>query len=122
MERVLEERISTADLVKTNDRPSAPAVYNQVDEGVGPLLTGEMVNGLRSRWDQIQTAFVDEPRDAVQRADELVAQAIKALAENFASARNRLEEQWSRGDDVSTEDLRVALKKYRTFFNKLLSV
>jgi hypothetical protein len=92
------------------------------DDGMGPLLAQDMVQELRSRWDRIQTAFVDEPRDAVKQADELVAQAIKGLAENFAAARNRLEEQWDRGDDVSTEDLRVALKKYRIFFNKLLAV
>lgn len=63
-----------------------------------------------------------EPRVAVQQADELVAQAIKRLAENFAAARNQLEEQWDRGDNVSTEELRVALSTYRTFFQKLLAV
>jgi CHAD domain-containing protein len=58
----------------------------------------------------------------VQQADELVAQAIKRLAETFADARNGLERQWASGDDVSTEDLRVALRKYRTFFERLLTV
>lgn len=81
-----------------------------------------MVHGFQSRWDTIQTGFVDEPRTAVQQADELEAQTIKQLAESFTAARNRLEEQWDRGDGVSTEDLRVALKKYRVFFQRLFSV
>ena len=61
----------------------------------------------------IQTGFVDEPRTAVQQADELVAQAMKHIAETFANERTRLEQQWDRGDDVNTEDLRQALRKYR---------
>ena len=65
---------------------------------------------------------MDEPRAAVQMADELVAEAIQKLAESFAGERNRLEQQWDRGDNVSTEDLRVALQKYRSFFRRLLSV
>jgi hypothetical protein len=130
MERVMEESISTADLanagerriVPVNDVPVSKQPMNGPDDGSGPLLAANMVQDFQSRWDRIQTAFVDEPRDAVQQADALVAQAIKNLAENFAAARNRLEEQWDRGDNVSTEDLRVALKKYRTFFQKLLAV
>jgi hypothetical protein len=74
------------------------------------------------RWTDIQTAFVDEPRRAVERADELVAQVIKRLADSFAQERSRLEGQWGRGDNVSTEDLRVALQRYRAFFDRLLNV
>lgn len=91
-------------------------------EAAGPLLPAEFVQDLRSRWDRIQASFVDEPRTAVQQADELVASAIKRLAESFADARNNLEGQWSRGDEVNTEELRVALRKYRSFFQKLMSV
>ena len=121
MERTtMEEHITTADLANANERQEP--VRNQQQDGMGPLLPQDFVQECRSRWDQIQTGFVDEPRVAVQQADELVAQAIKRLAENFATARNQLEEQWDRGDNVSTEDLRVALRKYRTFFQKLLSV
>jgi hypothetical protein len=65
---------------------------------------------------------VDEPRQAVQQADELVAQAITRLAESFAQERDRLEGQWDRGDQVSTEDLRVALQTYRSFFHRLLAI
>ena len=74
------------------------------------------------RWTDIQTAFVDEPRRAVERADELVAEVIKRLAESFAQERARLEGQWGRGDNVSTEDLRVALQRYRAFFDRLLNI
>ena len=74
------------------------------------------------RWTDIQTGFVDEPRRAVERADELVAEVIKRLADSFAQERSKLEGQWGRGDDVSTEDLRLALRRYRSFFDRLLSV
>jgi len=76
----------------------------------------------RSRWSDVQTGFVDEPRQAVEHADELVADTIKRLAEVFAEERSQLESQWSRGEDVSTEDLRLALRRYRSFFDRLLSV
>jgi hypothetical protein len=79
-------------------------------------------NQLRSQWTEIQGQFVDEPRHSVEKADGLVAQSIKRLAESFAEARAHLEEQWSRGGDVSTEDLRVALQRYRSFFDRLLAV
>lgn len=87
-----------------------------------PLFSGTEANGFNSRWDSVQVAFVDEPRQAVEKADELVASAMKRLAEVFAEERARLEEQWDRGDSVSTEDLRVALQRYRSFFRRLLAV
>ena len=65
---------------------------------------------------------MDEPRDAVEQADGLVAEMMKRLAQVFADERGKLEEQWSRGDDISTEDLRQALRRYRSFFDRLLSV
>jgi len=87
-----------------------------------PLFTSGELDGLRTRWKEIQTAFVDEPRKAVEQADGLVAQAMKRLAEVFAQERSKLEGQWDRGDNVSTEDLRIALQRYRTFFHRLLSI
>jgi hypothetical protein len=86
------------------------------------LFAGNETDDFRHRWADIQTGFVDEPRQAVERADALVAAAIKRLAEIFAQERANLEQQWARGGDVSTEDLRVALKRYRGFFDRLLSV
>jgi len=86
------------------------------------ILNPDFAQQLRTQWDQIQTGFVDEPRKAVQEADQLVETAIKRLSESFTEQRNTLEGQWDRGDDVSTEDLRLALQKYRAFFQKLLTV
>lgn len=88
----------------------------------GPLFSTDEANRLRSRWDDIQTGFVDAPRQAVESADELVATAMKRLAEMFAKERQTMEKQWESGDNVSTEDLRIALQRYRSFFGRLLSV
>jgi hypothetical protein len=85
-----------------------------------PLFAEREITDFRSRWSTIQTAFVDEPRQAVQDADKLVASVMKRLAEGFANERSGLEKQWDRGDNVSTEDLRVALQRYRSFFDRLL--
>jgi hypothetical protein len=118
---------STADLDrKIDDREVERARANgQADVGMAretPLLAGDVVSELRTRWTDIQAGFVDEPRHAVEQADSLVAEAIKRLAETFANERNQLEGQWDRGGDVSTEDLRQALQRYRSFFSRLLSV
>ena len=86
------------------------------------LLPDDIVEDLRPRWADIQASFVDEPRRAVEKADALVADAIRRLAEAFADARADLERDWDRGNDVSTEDLRVAFRRYRTFFDRLLEV
>ena len=92
------------------------------EETAPPLLSQDFVQDLRARWDRVQTAFVDEPRGAVQQADELVNTAIERLSASFTEARNNLEHQWDRGDEVNTEDLRLALRKYRAFFQKILTV
>lgn len=86
------------------------------------LFGGIDMSGLRSRWDDVQAAFVDDPRECVQKADRLVSDVVEQLTTGFAEARSRLEEQWSRGQEASTEDLRQALKRYREFFQRLLSV
>ena len=93
-----------------------------VDEQAAPLFSAEEAKEFRARWDTIQGGFVDEPRRAVEQADSLVAGAMKRLAEMFADERAKLEGQWDRGDSVSTEDLRLALRRYRSFFGRLLSV
>lgn len=85
-----------------------------------PLLSNEASSGFERRWEEIQVIFVDEPRRSVEQADGLVAEVMKHLAEGFAEERKGLEGQWDRGDQVSTEDLRVALQRYRSFFNRLL--
>ncbi len=97
---------------------AAPALQLET----GPLFSGGEANELRSRWDSIQVGFVDEPRRAVEQADNLVAGTMKRLAEIFAKERSNLESQWDQGENVSTEDLRLALRRYRSFFSRLLSV
>jgi hypothetical protein len=89
------------------------------DGDAAPLLADS--EGFQSRWEEIQVRFVDEPRGAVEDADALVATVMQRLAEGFAQERERLEAQWGRGEDISTEDLRVALQRYRSFFQRLLS-
>src|ERR1700676_785263 len=130
-EEVDDRRMGTADLVSsadranttaerattTNDRPSSNG-----ESGVTALFGGDEATSFRSRWEKIQINFVDEPRRSVEQADELVAAVIKRLAEVFADERNKLEHDWDKGDNVSTEVLRVALRKYRSFFDRLLSV
>jgi hypothetical protein len=82
---------------------------------------GELTD-MRSRWTEVQSAFVDDPRDCVQKADSLVSDVVDKLTTSFSGARAHLEEQWSRGEEVSTEDLRIALTRYREFFERLLAV
>ena len=86
------------------------------------LFAGDDVADLRARWAGVQAAFVDDPKDCVQKADHLVSDVVEQLTTGFAQARSRLEEQWSRGQEASTEDLRVALMHYREFFDRLLAV
>ncbi|HWJ21112.1 MAG TPA: hypothetical protein VNS52_02070 [Gemmatimonadaceae bacterium] len=137
--------LSTADLAAAADRStgeSTAELERHIDDrevqraraGTGPadvaaaagretpLLAQDVVNDFHGKWNDIQAGFVDEPRRAVEQADGLVADAIKRLAESFAKERAQLEGQWDRGGDVSTEDLRQALQRYRSFFSRLLSV
>jgi hypothetical protein len=87
-----------------------------------PLFSELEMGEFRSQWGKIQTGFVDEPRQTVENADKLVAAVMQRLAEGFANERSGLEKQWDRGADVSTEDLRVALQRYRSFFDRLLTL
>jgi hypothetical protein len=87
-----------------------------------PLFPDDQLKDLQARWDDIQTGFVDEPRSAVEHADNLVASTMQQLAEAFAKERSKLEQQWDRGDNISTEDLRMAFQRYRSFFRRLLSL
>lgn len=117
--------MSTADLANAGNREAevqTTQVQNTKDATSSPLLPENEAGELRRQWDSIQTGFVDEPRRAVEQADQLVAGAMKRLAEVFSSERSQLESQWDRGDDVSTEDLRIALQRYRAFFGRLLSM
>ena len=117
----------------TADQPTEPPVSatqgdadrargdaEDIDEA-GSLLPEREESDFQRRWEEIQTRFVDDPRQAVEDADALVAGVMQRIAEGFAQARDGLEGQWSRGEDVGTEELRVALQRYRGFFRRLLS-
>jgi hypothetical protein len=90
------------------------------EERLRPLLADEELDGFRGRWDAVQVGFVDEPRGSVQQADALVAELMQRLAQTFSDERTSLESQWEQGADVSTEDLRIAMQRYRSFFDRLL--
>jgi hypothetical protein len=111
-----------APVVSDKSRPHAAAAAPAMERETGPLFSSGEANELRSRWDAVQVGFVDEPRRAVEQADNLVAGTMKRLAEIFADERSKLEGQWDQGENVSTEDLRLALRRYRSFFSRLLSV
>ncbi|MGW2899893.1 hypothetical protein ACWDAO_36210 [Streptomyces sp. NPDC001212] len=91
------------------------------DDEAPQLLTKEEDQGFRGRWQEIQNKFVDDPREAVHDADALVADVIQTLATTFAEHKGSLEDQWGQGAQVDTEELRRALRRYRSFFNRLLS-
>lgn len=92
------------------------------NEATASLLPAEASDRFEQRWHEIQASFVDEPRQAVEQADTLVAELMQELASGFSETRSGLEAQWDdETGDVSTEDLRVALTRYRSFFNRLLS-
>lgn len=121
-----QERLTTRDIARkmddtATDEPRRHAVEPDDTRALAMFAVDEAA-GFRTRWEAVQTGFVDEPRKAVEEADALVAQVIKRLSEVFADERTKLEQQWDRGDQSSTEDLRLALRKYRSFFDRLLSL
>lgn len=102
-------------------RPVTNDVETAVEQPVS-LFADADVTDYRTRWSSIQTAFVDEPRKAVENADNLVKSALNKLSESFTQERQTLANQWERGDNISTEDLRITLRRYRWFFDRLLSI
>jgi hypothetical protein len=116
-----DERITTADLLPRSPQPGG-AVTNQISGDQGALFPGGESDTFRKRWNDIQASFVDEPRPSVEKADQLVASVIQQITQVFAGERAKLEGSWSTGAEVSTEDLRQALRRYRSFFDRLLSL
>jgi hypothetical protein len=129
----MAEKLSTDDLAATSARGDAARDDEPVEDGPlareaahehperEPLLDSSETSSFTERWREIQVSFVDEPRESVGQADALVADLMQRLASSFAEERGRLEQHWEGGEDVSTEDLRVALTRYRSFFDRLLS-
>jgi hypothetical protein len=130
-----ERNLTTADLTASsnssmtspNDRPvtatNTEATHTEKEESsLAPLFTANAAKAFRSRWDVVQRGFVDDPQEAVHAGDELVAQVIKSLAESFSEQRSALEGELNQADRLSTENLRLALRRYRSFFERLLAV
>ena len=102
--------------------PREHRATSNAEEELSPLLSEQEEEEFRSRWNNIQTSFVDEPHRAVEQADELVAQTMQRLAQSFSDQKSNLETQWEKSEKISTEELRMALRRYRSFFDRLLSV
>jgi len=118
----VDETLSTRDLAETrDDERRADEAPQTTEEERQPLVAPDEASSFATRWREIQVDFVDRPRESVERADALVAELMQRLAAGFADERSRLEQQWDGGDEVSTEDLRLALTRYRSFFDRLLS-
>ena len=118
-ERPLSEQQSvrettSGDIDRTQERDAMDV------RGSAGFLPEDRMEDLRRRWNDVQAAFVDDPRNAVQRAHELVDDLVRELTQVFARERSGLEGQWSSGGQADTEALRVALQRYRDFFNRLL--
>jgi hypothetical protein len=93
---------------------------HEIDER-RPLFDDDELGTYRTRWDEVQARFVDDPRGTVKDADALVNDVMQQLTQTFTNERSSLESQWSEGKDASTEDLRVAMQRYRSFFARLLA-
>jgi hypothetical protein len=115
------DKLSTADLAAEQAEGRSERVGRSADEERTPLLGDASARALMDRWDEIQAQFVDSPRESVEHADALVAEAIHELTRSFADERAQLESQWEGGEDVATEELRQALRRYRSFFHRLLA-
>jgi hypothetical protein len=114
--------VASAGDTQVETRSTVSETETQGSGGATALFPSDETSSFQSRWQDIQSAFVDDPQAAVKQADSLVAECMQRLADLFATERSNLEDQWSSGGDVSTEDLRIAFQRYRSFFDRLLSV
>jgi hypothetical protein len=127
------EQITAGTTAPGDDHPNRQEPFQQSAQGKHPsglaateepqaqLFAADELPAIIGRWSEIQAEFVDEPQRAVQEADALVADLMQRLTRTFASERDQLESRWSGGDEVSTEDLRQGLRRYRSFFERLLA-
>ena len=116
--------------LRQDSRPEMEASYaakgmsetaNAENNAKAALMPSEAAASHREHWMEIQTRFVDDPKDAVEQADGLVAEVMQVVATRFAEQRKGLESQWQEGGEASTEDLRMAMQQYRSFFERLLA-
>jgi hypothetical protein len=114
--------LADTEVMHSDNRGSASPTQPANTEKMEPLFSPDECRGLHSRWDALQAAFVDEPKRSVEQADSLVNEALSSLTRNFTNERQKMDQQWHRGQDVSTEDLRLAFRRYRSFFERLLTM
>ena len=117
-----EERLTQVETSARSPASRQAEVQQPAAEPLAELFPQDVAAGFRSRWDAVQIGFVDDPKQAVKQADELVAQVMKSLAESFSRQRSGIEGAADRHNEASTENLRVALQRYRSFFQRLLSL
>jgi hypothetical protein len=118
----MHERMSESESGASLERARVADAAREHDEPLAALFQPDAAQDFRSRWDAVQIGFVDDPRRAVQQADELVAQVMRSLAESFSEQRAQIEGELGQGEQGSTEAMRVALRRYRSFFQRLLSL
>lgn len=127
MEKELDATETSEEQMRNEQIAEDRATQNQtptdaVREALEPLFVNEEAERFRTQWLDIQSKFVDDPRASVKQADDLVASILKSVTMSFSDRRVGLEKQWNSGENISTEDLRVALKQYRSFFERLLTL
>lgn len=125
-EQAYDEPVHSQDAEDTplhqDDEPVAQRKPSEQPVGDVALFATEQADDYKVEWRALQGEFVDDPREAVRRADELVAEVMQNLAATFAEHKRSLEQQWQEGERVETEELRLALQRYRSFFDRLLSL
>jgi len=117
-----ERRVEAEERMPKNRAPVDTRPAETREEELAPLFEGDEAKKFRSRWLAIQSKFVDDPSDSVKQADDLVSDVIKSVTMNFSNRRIALEKQWNGEAQASTEDLRMAIKRYRSFFDRLLTL
>jgi len=118
----IEEPAEHEERIRAEERPVEKKPITSMDEELEPLFEEDEAEKFRTQWLNIQSKFVDNPRESVREANELVENVLKSVTMSFHDRRTSLEKQWNGGDKVSTEDLRLALKRYRSFFDRLLTL
>ena len=116
-----DKRLAAKDFATAPTKPPAPNGNGRVDAPMPPLFRPEDVRRFRDAWLEVQTKFVDDPRESVQGADHLVTTVMQSMASTFTRRKRELEGKWHNDSEVETEDLRLALRQYRSFLNQLLN-
>jgi hypothetical protein len=91
-------------------------------DGSKAFFSPNEADGFRARWESIQVGFVDDPRTSVQSAAQLIGDAMKRLSEEVATERRKFETSSRRENGKATEEMRLLLRRYRSFFKHLMEM